>query len=248
MTIMAKSANTLAAAASRLEKHINLLKYTIFCISVVVWISGVFLLGYVVYTRLDTTLQEWVDILQVWDVYVGLYILIFASIVVILAPFLSCFAVYQEIAQLLTANAGVHVFSFFVLMLGSGYLLENTTVGSSVVPVIRDSMKNLIMQSHIESVGYTLNMIQESIGCCGADGPNDYLTLRKALPTECRDTVTGNAFFYGCAEEMTWFLEDKSRWITNMAMSIAALEMLITALSLILIKALQKEEKFNYQQ
>lgn len=62
------------------------------------------------------------------------------------------------------------------------------------------------------------------IGCCGADGPNDYLSLRKALPTECRDTVTGNAFFYGCAEEVTWFLEDKSRWTTNIAISIAALE------------------------
>ncbi|XP_015368987.1 PREDICTED: uncharacterized protein LOC107165321 [Diuraphis noxia] len=84
------------------------------------------------------------------------------------------------------------------------------------------------------------------IGCCGADGPNDYLSLRKALPTECRDTVTGNAFFYGCAEEVTWFLEDKSRWTTNIAISIAALEMLISVLSVILVKALQKEEKFNY--
>jgi len=65
------------------------------------------------------------------------------------------------------------------------------------------------------------------IGCCGADGPNDYLALRKALPTECRDTVTGNAFFYGCADEVTWFLEDKSRWTTNIAISIAALEVII---------------------
>lgn len=62
------------------------------------------------------------------------------------------------------------------------------------------------------------------IGCCGADGPNDYLALRHALPTECRDTVTGNAFFYGCAEEVTWFLEYKSRWTTNIAIAIAALE------------------------
>lgn len=66
-------------------------------------IAGAFLLGYVVYTRLDTVLQEWIDALQIWNVYIGLYILIFASIIVILAPFLSCFSVYQEIVQLLTA-------------------------------------------------------------------------------------------------------------------------------------------------
>ncbi|XP_029346181.1 tetraspanin-2A [Acyrthosiphon pisum] len=238
--------NALAKSAAKLEKHINLLKYTIFCLSIVIWIMGIFLWGYVVYSRLDTTLQEWVDALEIWQVYLGLYVLIFASIVVIIAPFLSCFAVYQELSQLLMANAGVHLFSFFVLLLGSAVLLENTTTGSGIVSSIRESMTNLIMQSQNEYATNTLNMIQESIGCCGADGPNDYLSLRKALPTECRDTVTGNAFFYGCADEVTWFLEDKSRWTTNIAISIAALEMLICVLSVILVKALQKEEKFNY--
>ncbi|VVC27627.1 Hypothetical protein CINCED_3A018466 [Cinara cedri] len=66
-------------------------------------IMGLFLLGYVVYTRLDTVLQEWIDALKIWQVYLGLYVLIFVSIIVVIAPFLSCFAVYQEINQLLMA-------------------------------------------------------------------------------------------------------------------------------------------------
>lgn len=60
-------------------------------------------------------------------------------------------------------NAGVHLFSYFVLMLGSAILLENTSTGSSVVPAIRESMMNLIMQSQSESSANTLNMIQESV-------------------------------------------------------------------------------------
>lgn len=32
--------NSLAKAAEKLEKHINLLKYTIFCLSVVIWVSA----------------------------------------------------------------------------------------------------------------------------------------------------------------------------------------------------------------
>lgn len=64
---------------------------------------GIFLLGYLVNTRLDTILQEWVDALEIWQIYLGMYVLIFASIVVIIAPFLSCFAVYQELIQLLMA-------------------------------------------------------------------------------------------------------------------------------------------------
>lgn len=56
-------------------------------------------------------------------------------------------------------------------------------------------------------------------GCCGADGPNDYMNLRKPLPSECRDTVTGNAFYYGCVEELTWYLEEKSGWLAGIAMA-----------------------------
>lgn len=72
---------------------------------------GLFLLGYVVYTRLDTVLQEWVDALEIWQVYLGLYVLMFVSIVVVIAPFLSCFAVYQEIKQLLMA-VSINVYKF----------------------------------------------------------------------------------------------------------------------------------------
>lgn len=47
------------------------------------------------------------------------------------------------------------------------------------------------------------------------------MVLRQPLPIECRDTVTGNAFFNGCVDELTWFLEDKSAWAAGMAMSLA---------------------------
>lgn len=57
------------------------------------------------------------------------------------------------------------------------------------------------------------------IGCCGADGPMDYLQLLKPLPTECRDTVTGNAFFHGCVDELTWFLQDRAGWISALVLT-----------------------------
>lgn len=47
------------------------------------------------------------------------------------------------------------------------------------------------------------------------------MVLRQPLPFECRDTVTGNAFFNGCVDELTWYLEDKSIWAAAMAMSLA---------------------------
>ncbi|CAH0395197.1 unnamed protein product [Bemisia tabaci] len=63
------------------------------------------------------------------------------------------------------------------------------------------------------------------IGCCGADGPMDYVNLNRALPTECRDTVTGNAFFHGCVDEVTWYLEEKSEWITGIAVFLSTMHL-----------------------
>lgn len=45
--------------------------------------------------------------------------------------------------------------------------------------------------------------------------------LQQPLPTECRDTVTGNPFFHGCVDELTWFFEAKCAWIAALAMLVA---------------------------
>lgn len=63
----------------------------------------------------------------------------------------------------------------------------------------------------------------QQIGCCGADGPMDYHNLLKPLPAECRDTVTGNAFFHGCVDQLTWYLEDRSYWIVVLTLMLCAL-------------------------
>lgn len=62
------------------------------------------------------------------------------------------------------------------------------------------------------------NLLQ--VGCCGAEGPNDYMRLRQPLPMECRDSVTGNAYFNGCVDEVIWYLEDKSVWMAIVGMSL----------------------------
>lgn len=60
----------------------------------------------------------------------------------------------------------------------------------------------------------------QQVGCCGADGANDYLSLQQPLPTQCRDTVTGNPFYHGCVDELTWFFEEKTAWVVGLAMTV----------------------------
>lgn len=61
--------------------------------------------------------------------------------------------------------------------------------------------------------------------------------MRQPLPATCRDSVTGNAFFHGCVDELTWFLEDKSGWVAGLAMALATIH----------VSSLKKEKKLKLQ-
>ncbi|GLH05531.1 Tetraspanin-2A [Gryllus bimaculatus] len=86
------------------------------------------------------------------------------------------------------------------------------------------------------------------VGCCGADGPSDYLLLHQPLPSECRDSVTGNAFFYGCVDELTWFFEEKSGWVCGLVMTLCAIQVINIVLCTVLIHALKTEEDLDHEQ
>ncbi|CAG2055322.1 unnamed protein product, partial [Timema podura] len=174
------------------------------CIAEKSYIMGAALFGLSLWLKFEPGLQDWFDKLSLQAVYTGVYILIVVSALVMIVSFF----------------IALQVVSFILGLAGAAVLLDHTTYDSSLQPLIRNSMNNLISTSQNENSANILRMIQENIGCCGADGPTDYINMKKPLPTECRDTVTGNAFFYGCVEELTWFLEAKSGWVSGIAMAL----------------------------
>lgn len=59
-----------------------------------------------------------------------------------------------------------------------------------------------------------LKQIQEYVGCCGADGSDDFINAFKPVPWECRDPVTGTEYAYGCQQQLAWWLEP---WTATLA-------------------------------
>ncbi|KAI5732663.1 hypothetical protein M8J76_002907 [Diaphorina citri] len=94
-------AKSLAQTAELLEKQINGIKYTLFCLNVIAWILAAILFSQTVYSRLDSEFQDYIDKLELWCYYWGLYVLIFVAIVILVSCVFSCGAIYQEIVQLL---------------------------------------------------------------------------------------------------------------------------------------------------
>ncbi|XP_012269913.1 tetraspanin-2A [Athalia rosae] len=229
--------------AAQLEQRIGCLKYLIFCLNAVTWILGAAMFGLSLWMRLEPGFEEWVGWLGMSEFYIGIYVLILASVIVMVISFVGCGAALMEIILGLWIYIGLQILSFVAGLVGAAVLLDYSTYDSHIQPIIREAMTNLISNSQYDGAAYILRMVQENIGCCGANGPMDYLNLLKPLPTECRDSVTGNAFFHGCVDELTWFLEARSGWLAGLAMSICMLHVVLAVLSLILIQAIKKEEE-----
>ncbi|XP_031625881.1 tetraspanin-2A-like [Contarinia nasturtii] len=247
---MAGKGNGQGANMAKLENQISTIKYSIFCFNIIAWIIGAGMFIATVWIRAEKSFEEWIQILDIYVYYVGIYILIAASVIILIVSFLGCCSALMEHTQGLFLFIGTQCLAFIIHVAGSAVLLDYSTLNSSIQPFIRDSMRRLIMSSSTPQSTTVLKMIQENIGCCGADGSNDYIIMRQPLPSTCRDTVTGNAFFHGCVDELTWLLEDKSGWVAGLAMTLAFIQVINVVLSLVLIQALKKEEDEarNYRQ
>lgn len=226
-----------------LEKQIGCIKFTIFCLNAIIWILGCAMFGLSIWMRFEPIFEEWVEFLDMYEFYIGIYVLIATSVFVMAVAFIGCGAALMENILALYIHVGLQIFSFICGLAGAAVILDYSTYDSKIQPIIERSMYNLIRNSHHETPSFILRIIQETVGCCGANGPRDYTRLHKPLPTECRDTVTGNAFHHGCVEELSWFLEARSGWLAGLAMALCMLHVIIAVLTLTLVRAIKKEEE-----
>lgn len=225
-----------------LEKQIGCVKYTLFCLNIVAWMFATALFALTIWLRAEDGFNNWLTILQAQSFYIGVYILIGTSIIMMAVSFLGCLSALMENTLALLVFLGTQAFGFAAAVAGSAVLLDYSTMHSSLQPLLRRTLTYFVSTSEYSDSTYVLNMIQSNIGCCGANGPWDYWNLHQPLPHSCRDTVSGNCFFNGCVDELTWFFEGKTSWIVGVALALAMLNVVCGILSLVLVQAVKKEE------
>ncbi|XP_974194.1 tetraspanin-2A [Tribolium castaneum] len=227
----------------KLENQILVIKYVILFTNIILAMIGLSLLVLCIWLRVEPGIADFLEKLNSTDFYIGLYVLIVCAILVMIVSVIGCLSALQESALALLVYIGAQVLGFIFGLAGAAVLLDNSARDSHFQPKIRESMRKLIINAHHEPSRQALAMIQEGIGCCGADGAKDYLSLKQPLPNECRDSVTGNPFFHGCVDELTWFFEQKCAWVAGLAMTICFFYVINIVLATILRAALEKEEE-----
>jgi CD9 antigen len=204
----------------KLENQIYVIKYVILFTNIIEWMIGASIFALCLWLRFEPGIGEFLEKLDAEEFYIGVYVLIVASIIIMIVAFIGCISALQESSIVLLVYIGTQVVAFIFGLAGSAVLLDNSARDSHFQPRIRESMRRLIINAHHEPSRQTLAMIQEGITCCGADGASDYLNLKQPLPNECRDSVTGNPFYHGCVDELTWFFEQKCAWVAGLAMTV----------------------------
>ncbi|XP_054264043.1 tetraspanin-2A isoform X2 [Macrosteles quadrilineatus] len=228
------------ASADKLEKSISTIKYFLFCLDVVTFGLGLTVFGLSLWLWWEDEFSDIIDYLDIYLIYWGLYLIMLKAVLVIFVSFFACASALLE-----NTNSIAQLVLFVLGLLGAAVLLTFTSVGSATQSTINSSMVNLITYyPQNDWANGRLSFIQENVGCCGGSGgPNDYVNRWKPLPTECRDSVTGNAFFYGCAEEVTWYLEGRCYWITGLTLVLCFFHVINSVLSFILLQSIRKEEE-----
>ncbi|XP_044749512.1 tetraspanin-2A [Coccinella septempunctata] len=235
-----------AAAVQKFENHMNIIKYTMLFTNAFEVILGVCILIVCFWLRFEDGVYEWLDKLNALSFYVGVYILIFAALVIIGVAIFGCITAMAENQFFLLLYIAIQILAFLVGLIGATVLLGNSARDSNFQPMVRESMRNLIMHANYEPARQSLQIIQETIGCCGADGARDYLNLQQPLPNECRDTVTGNPFFHGCVAELTWFFESKCNWAAGIVLTVCLFHVINIVFSIIFIQGMKKEQRSYY--
>lgn len=143
-----------------------------------------------VWIRSEPGLEEWIRILDVYIFYVGIYILILSGVVVMIVSFLGCCSALMEHSKALvlvmysfsmnkqTSHYSIfgvltiYIFAQFIAtqlvafiigVAGSAFLLDYSTLNSSIQPLLRNSFRRLIMSSGWPDSAAALKMIQENV-------------------------------------------------------------------------------------
>ncbi|XP_030757234.1 tetraspanin-2A-like, partial [Sitophilus oryzae] len=145
----------------KLENQIAVIKYLILFTNVIAWIIGAAVFSLCLWLRFETGYQEILTILSANQFYIGIYVLLVSSLVIMVVAFLGCISALQENSVVLLAFIGTQLFCFVILLAGSAVLLDNSARDSKFQPVVRESMRQLIMNAQYDDYKYNLQLIQE---------------------------------------------------------------------------------------
>ncbi|KAL1138472.1 hypothetical protein AAG570_008535 [Ranatra chinensis] len=148
------------------------MKYLVFFLNLIFWITGLFLISLSVWMLTDPTF--YVSMAQdESSYYSGVYLLLAVGILLFIVGFLGCCGTLKESQVML-------VLFFCVLLI---ILVAEVSAAAwayskrkQLEELVRESVKTTVQQEYgpVESRTQTFDAIQKGLECCGINGPTDW--------------------------------------------------------------------------
>ncbi|XP_046670757.1 CD9 antigen [Homalodisca vitripennis] len=154
----------------------GILKYLVFFVNLVFWITGLTIIVLSIWMLTDPTF--YMSMAQdESSYYTGVYLFLVVGTLMFIVGFLGCCGAIKESQCMLVL--------FFCLLLI--ILVAEISAGAwaysnseQLEQLVQESVKNTVQKEYsvVDSRTQTFDAIQQGLGCCGANGPSDWATSK----------------------------------------------------------------------
>jgi len=199
----------------RYRKYISR-KWVMFIFFIIQFFVSLVTFALCIWVRFDLDFKEWVRELNWYSYWYCTYVIMITMVINVIVSIFGALGVYQDKTGSLTAISWTLGFLFFMQLIGAIVIcIWGVEESDILVNELHEVFIDLVNRWDTDPrASRILKQIQEYVGCCGADGSDDFINALKPVPFECRDFITGVEYGYGCMQQLPWWLEP---WTATLA-------------------------------
>jgi len=199
-----------------LRRAINIHRIILIGLFLITLLIGLITFAICIWVRFDLDFWQWVISIEWYTYWYAMYPTLIAMVCVVI---LSLSGLYGSANYVrygwLTFVLWSYVVMFFFHIICATVI---TVYGVEESPVLVNELSEVFLKlvynwDDVAQDNHMLRQIMEYVGCCAADGSDDFINIKKEVPFECRDRTTGSEWTYGCQQAMAWWLEPWSAFL-----------------------------------
>jgi len=195
--------------------------------------------------RFDLDFWEWVVEIEWYTYWKATYFVMAAMFLKAGLLCLGLYSLYISSGPLLLLCTLFHPITFALHLASSAVIC---TYGVEESEVLREELHevfiSLVYRWDIDHrASRILKQIMEYVGCCGADGGDDFFSLHKPIPVQCREPITGNEWPNGCEQQMGIWLEAWTCTLTGISIFLCLADIVLPVVYIKLRNSLSEESR-----
>jgi len=229
-------------------RKLNESKWGLMILNALVFFTALVTFSITIWIRFDLNFKEYVRETGWYSYFYCTYVIMIGMVIVIVNTLSSSYGVGTDSRGWITFGSWVWPVCWLFELSGAiAICIYGIEESDTLIKQLTNVFMELVYKYDTDPrASRIMRMIQEEVGCCGANGSEDYIGVGKPVPFECRDPVMGREYGAGCAQQLAWWLEP---WTATLA-GICCFLMLVHVGQIVLASKLNRRlrEYYDYDQ